>query len=758
MTTVGVWYGRRLDSVSLVFAATLFATSALLFVLEPLVGKVLLPTLGGGAPVWTTTAAFFQLALLVGYVYAHVGPSLLGTRRHAGLHVALLSLAALLVARGTDAPLVTTAGAPAHPAWWLFASLARSVGLPFVLLAASTPLLQRWFAAAADGRARDPYFLFAASNLGSLVALLAYPVLLEPLLGLTGQRRLWSSALIATVALVGGCAVLAVRRGAPGRHDGGAARASAAPSVLLRARWLVLSAVPSSLLLSVTSYVSADIAALPLLWVWPLALYLVTFIVAFGARSWISPARVLWLQPFALIPIAVELFLKTTGSAWPLIPLHGLAFFLTALACHQALAASRPAADRSTEFYLWVAAGGALGGLANVFVAPVVFTNVLEYPLGLVAATLLRPRAADYADTPRERRLDLLLPAGLGAALLFATLAARGMPIGVQSGGRAGLITLVVLLSLAGAGAYAFRSRSLRFGAALAVIAAVGSLYAKGGERVVYRARSFYGVHTVVEHPPSSRTTLMHGSTVHGAQDLAPARRREPLSYYARTGPIGAVMTAWQGRPQRRRVGVVGLGAGALAAYGAPGERWTFFEIDPVVVDIARDRGFFTYLADARAEVDFVIGDARRTLDEMADGTLGLLVLDAFSADAIPAHLLTREALAMYVRKLAAGGVIAFHLSNRHVDLEPVVAAAAAALGLSSLTSADGASDAEREAGKSSSLWMVVARTKADLAPLAGDPRWVSSRATGDSWTDDKSDLWSNLHLRASEVFDFGQR
>jgi len=260
--------------------------------------------------------------------------------------------------------------------------------LPFVLLAASTPLLHRWFIMASDRRHRDPYFLFASSNLGSLVALLAYPVLLEPLFGLARQRHLWSLALFPTVALVAGCAALTRGHGGETPDDAADHRPPALSppaSGRARARWLVLSAVPSSLLLSVTSYVSTDVAALPLLWVLPLALYLTTFILAFSARTFISPALVLKLQPFALIPIAIEFFLKTTGAAWPLIPLHGMAFFLMALACHQALAAHRPPADRSTEFYLWVAAGGALGGLFNVFVAPAVFSNVIEYPLGLAA-------------------------------------------------------------------------------------------------------------------------------------------------------------------------------------------------------------------------------------------------------------------------------------------------------------------------------------------------------------------------------------
>jgi SAM-dependent methyltransferase len=275
---------------------------------------------------------------------------------------------------------------------------------------------------------------------------------------------------------------------------------------------------------------------------------------------------------------------------------------------------------------------------------------------------------------------------------------------------------------------------------------AAGATYAKGSTRVLYTARSFYGTHKVVLEPPTTRT-LAHGNTTHGAQDLAPDRRREPLTYYHRTGPIGGVMTAWQGRPQRRRVGVVGLGAGSLAAYAAPGERWTFFEIDDVVIDIARDRGLFAFLGDARGEVDVVPGDARLSLAAVPDATFGLLVLDAFSSDGVPAHLLTQEAIALYLRKLAPGGVLAVHLSNRYLDLQSVVAGDAAALGLAALVRFDSPTEAEARAWKTASHWMVLGRTPTDLAPLAPDPRWIAPAAAGPGWTDDASNLWGSLHL-----------
>jgi hypothetical protein len=731
------------------YAATVFLTSALLFVLEPLVAKGLLPVLGGGSAVWTTSVAFFQLALLAGYLYAHVAPGRLGLRRHAFIHVALL--AAVAIALPLRAPADWTAPA-AHPALWLCGRLALTVGPVFVLLAATAPLVQRWLGATGHRDAGDPYFLYAASNAGSLIALGAYPVLLEPLLGLARQRRLWTVGLVAAIVLLAACAARLRAARAPAAASDPAPDAAPASAVHWkdRARWLALSAVPSSLLLSVTTYMTTDVVALPLLWVLPLALYLVTFIVAFGRRARLAPRLALRLQPFCLLPIAAEMFLRTDAAAWTLVPLHALAFFVTALCCHQTLAASRPAAEHATDFYLTIAVGGALGGLFNVFVAPLAFTGLYEYPIGLVAAGLLRPSdptgARGPIDERRARQLDVALPAALGALLLAGVPAVHALER--RFGATGGLGALMVLLSGAGAASYAFRSRPLRFGLALAAIMASGATYAAGTTRALYAARSFYGAHKVVLEPPSKRW-LAHGNTKHGAQDLAPERRHEPLTYYYRTGPIGDLMRAWQGRPQRARVGVVGLGAGALAAYAAPGERWTFFEIDPAVIDIARDRGLFTYLGDAAGAVDVVPGDARLSLAAVPDGTFGVLVLDAFTSDAVPAHLLTREALALYVAKLAPGGVIAVHLSNRYLDLEAVVAGGAASLGLAARARFDVPNPAEFRNGKAASHWMALARTPADLAPLAADNTkpWRTPRPTVPGWTDDASNLWQALRL-----------
>jgi SAM-dependent methyltransferase len=726
-----------------VLASTLFVTSALLFLLEPLVAKSLLPVLGGGAAVWTTSVAFFQLALLAGYGYAHLAPSWLPPRRHAVIHVALLACVAIALPLRAPADMV----APAHhQAIWLFGKLAVSIGPTFALLAATAPLVQRWLSSTGHPDGRDPYFLYAASNAGSLLALAAYPVLLEPLAGLERQRRLWMGGLALAVVLLGASALAAWRAG---MTDSIAVRSSAAgppASVAERLRWLVLAAVPSSLLLSVTNYLTTDVVAMPLLWVVPLALYLLTFILAFAQRPLLSDTPgVVRIQGFLLLPIAAEMFMRTGASAAVLVPLHVLAFFVTALVCHQAIARSRPPAERSTEFYLVVALGGALGGLFNVFAAPTMFSSLLEYPVGLIAAALLRP-APDGAlpATARVRRRDVLLPVVIGAALFAGVRVVHA--IETHAGARVGLGALIAVLTPAALFTYSFRSRPLRFGLGLAAIMVAGASYAKGAEQTLYTARSFYGMHKVVLQPPATRL-LSHGNTTHGAQDLSPSRRREPLTYYHRTGPAGGVMAAWQGRPQRRRVGLIGLGAGSLAAYADPGERWTFYEIDPTVIDVARDRGLFTFLADARGAVDVVPGDGRVSLAAVPDATFGVLVLDAFSSDSVPTHLLTREAFALYLRKLTPGGIIAMNVSNRYLDLASVVAGNAAALGLSSLVRFDAPTDEQARAGKFASYWMVLGRTIEDLAPLASDPRWTAPRAAGPGWTDDASNLWGVLHL-----------
>jgi spermidine synthase len=716
------------------YAVTLFLASALLFAMEPMVARALLPVLGGGGAVWVTAVAFFQLALLAGYLYAHFGPRWLGERRHALAHVVLFAVVAVTLPLA--APLGWTAP-PGHQALWLFGRLAVTVGPPFILLAATAPLAQRWFTSTDHPRAADPYFLYVASNVGSMLALLCYPFLIEPLVGLARQRRVWNGSLLIAVGLLGACVAWARRHA---RRTATlpltAAVLDPAPSWRTRLGWLALSAVPASLLLSVTTFLTTDLVALPLLWIVPLAIYLLTFIIAFSPRVPWSSRGAARVQLFLLLPVVAELFAGSVGSGWVLLVIHVLAFFVTALVCHQRLVESRPTGARATEFYLWIAAGGALGGLFNVFAAPVLFDGTSEYLLGLVAAALLRP-AAEGGDA-RDRRNDLLLPFGLAVVLLVGTwVQYRAL---LRFGGTAGLIVMSVLLSAGAVFAVVARARPLRFGLAIGALVAAAVFHGQLGSSVIYAARSFYGIHRVMDDPPGTHR-LVHGSTVHGIQNLAADRRREPMAYYHRLGPLGGLMNTWRDRPELTRVGVAGLGVGTLAAFQPAGAHWTFFEIDPTVLDIARDRGLFTYLADARGTIDYVLGDGRLTIAAVADGSFGMLILDAFSSDAVPTHLLTREAMTLYLSKLAPHGLLIFNVSNRFIALEPVIGATAAGLRLVARACLDIATAAETRLGKTSSHWMVVAREPADLAPLASDARWRPA-ARGEAWTDDASNVW----------------
>jgi hypothetical protein len=739
------------------YVLTLLLTAALLFLVEPLVAKALLPTLGGGPVVWTTCAAFFQLALLVGYAYTHVALRWLPVRRQVVLHVVLLSLAWFTLPLAAPGAWVAP---PAYQGLWLFGRLAVLVGLPFVLLSASAPLLQAWLAGSRHRDAGDPYFLYAASNLGSLVALLSYPLLVEPALGLSRQRQLWSLGFGAAAISVVACALVAARSAA---RSSPATTAPPPPTSSVtwpqRLRWLLLAMVPSSLLLSVTSYASTDLAALPLLWVVPLALYLLTFVIAFqpGRPRFLTAGRVLWLQPFFLIPVAVEFFWRIQGAAWPLIPFHILGFAVCALACHQTLAQSRPPSGSLTSFYMWVALGGALGGLFNSLVAPRIFATVLEYPLGITVVALLRPAPgnASPGSWRRDAASPLLLFALLcGVALLVVNLRSRLGP-------GTTLVLVGAALCVAGVLALHSRERPFRFGLVIGAVVAAGLVHTRLAMPPLFEGRSFFAVHAVRDE--DGRRILSQGNTVHGFQHLRADRRRDPTTYYHRAGPMGYVMEGWRGTELRRRVAIVGLGTGTLAAYSDPGERWTFFEIDPVVIDVARDRGLFTFIADARGAIDIVRGDARVSLAATPDAQFGIVVVDAFTSDAIPAHLLTEEALALYRRKLMAGGLMVFHISNRYLDLRRVVAEAARSLDMVALNCADNATAEETHDGKMSSQYMLVAAAPAawkplsDRAPCAPLPDVrppPPAAAVAVPWTDDRWSLWPVLRLRWSETFD----
>ena len=716
------------------YAATIFVSAGLLFLVQPMFARMVLPLLGGAPAVWNTAMVFFQATLLAGYAYAHWTTARLGVRRQAALHLGLLllPLAALPIA----APAGWSPPGQASPIPWLLALLAVSVGLPFFVVSTSAPTLQAWFASTDHRQARDPYFLYAASNLGSMLALLGYPVVVERVLPLHGQSRAWALGYGVLALLVGGCAVAMWRAPAPAAREERLDPADEPIGARRRARWLLLSFVPSSLLMSVTTYLSTDIAAIPLLWVVPLALYLLTFILVFARRPPLPHRLAVEVLPLAMLPLVLILAARANEPLLVILPTHLLTFLVAALVCHGELARDRPAAARLTEYYLWMSAGGVLGGAFTALLAPLLVRSVAEYPLMLVAACLVARRPG--ATTLEARVLDLVLPAGLGLVALGAIHGVQSGALGLEAAAVGPVFGGLVLLSLA------FARRPVRFGLAIGALLLAATTYHGVEGRLIHAERSFFGVSRVTRDPSERFQVLLHGTTLHGMQSLDQTRRLEPLTYFTRSGPLGQLFAALGGGPLTRRVAVVGLGAGSVACHGRAGERWTFYEIDPVVERIARDPLYFTFLRDCAPTLDVVMGDARLSLRAAPDGEYGLIVLDAYSSDAPPMHLITREAVLLYRAKLAPGGLLVFNISNRHLELEPVLGAVAHTTGLVALAQDDPVvHDAAWQEGKRPSQWVVMARQPADLGPLTRDARWRPAVAPPGArpWTDDFNSL-----------------
>jgi hypothetical protein len=739
----------------LLFASTLFVSAFLLFCVQPMMAKMILPLLGGSPAVWNTCMVFFQAALLAGYAYAHGATARPGLRVQIALHVGLLSLPLLLLPVAIARDAVESLPHQANPVLWLLGVLLVSVGLPFFVVSTSAPLLQRWFAGTGHPSAQDPYFLYGASNLGSMLALLGYPTLVEPHLSLEQQSWLWAAGYGLLVMLTLGCMAALWRarvacpqgRGMPPPNPDKGLPPLPGPSGRLtvgrRLRWVALAFVPSSMMLAVTAYLSNDIAAVPLLWVIPLALYLLSFVLVFARRPIVPHAWMVRTLPLLAASSTVLILVEAPGPILMLVMVHLLTLFVAAMVCHGELARDRPPAEKLTEFYLWMSVGGVLGGVFNTLVAPLVFSRVVEYPLAVVLACLFRPRTVSDRDSPRSRRLDLALPLALGALT-------AGLVLGVQALGlKPSIAVLLLLFGLPVLLWYSTLHRPVRFALGIGAILLAGALYPGIHGHLLYRERSFFGVSRVAVAPDGKYRLLVHGGTVHGRQSLDPARRREPLAYYHRSGPIGQVLEVVQEGGARRSIAVVGLGTGSMACYAEPDEQWTFYEIDPVVEQIARDPNYFTFLQDSRAgKLEVVLGDARLRLREARDGEYGLIVLDAFSSDAIPVHLLTREALGLYLSKLAKGGMLAFHISNRYLDLKPALGGLARDAGVVAYARGDlDLSSEDVESGKNASQWVVMARRKADLSKLVADSRWQPLRGRRGTrvWTDDFSNILSAL-------------
>ena len=716
-----------------ILTVIVFVNAVLLFSVEPMFSKLVLPLLGGTPSVWNTCLVFFQAALLAGYGYAHMLTRIGDPKRRTAVHVAALALSCFalpLSIAGSSDPPSGSAGIP-----WLLLLLVRSLGAPFVMLSSGAVLAQQWLVASRHPDSANPYFLYAASNFGSLIALLAYPIVVEPHLTLSAQRWAWSAGYVALAALVTVSFAVVAWMNPSITAGNGEPEGATRITVTQRARWALYAAVPSSLLVGVTTFISTDVAAVPLLWVLPLSVYLLSFVIVFSRRPALRHSWMVRAAPHALVIVAIPVFWNVRLPGLFGVIVHLVVLFIVAMVCHGELARMRPPATQLTDFFVWIAVGGLIGGAFNALVAPILFDRVYEYPIILAIAAMLLP---SRDSGTRLRGSDLIVASALAACLLLVTIHIGPLP---------NLLAVIVTLVF-GVLLFSFRGRPVRFGLALGSVFAAGyfaEAFRVGGTTTLDSERSYFGVYRVARDAASRTTTMYHGTTLHGAQSLDPSRRLTPLTYYHPRGPAGDLfLKSFAGTKAQRNVAVVGLGAGSLACYGRPAERWTYYEIDAVVANIALDSTFFTFLHDCPPSIHIVLGDARLTLSRSHDAPYDVLVLDAFSSDAIPVHLLTREAFDNYFAHLAPDGVIAVHISNNYLDLEPVVASLANELGAFARIRRDlQIPEADAKEGRTPSIWMILARSPSDFGELKKDPKWEPLRRRADVgvWTDDYSNI-----------------
>lgn len=731
--------------VLVVYTAAIFVSALLLFSVQPLFTKMVLPRLGGSPAVWSVAMVFFQSLLLGGYAYAHFLMQLRNRAIPVAIHLVLLACAMLTL------PLSIASGWGDPPtsgyALWLLGLFAVSIGLPFFALAANNPLLQAWFVRTGHPNGPDPYFLYASSNIGSFLALLSYPVLLEPMFTLRTQNLIWTGGYGLLIVLIASCGVLLLRSPAKAAELNMPADAgdAPAPSWITRARWIFLAAVPSGLLIAVTAHISTDVAAAPLLWVLPLSLYLLTWVLVFQSRPLLPHKWVLLAQPLAIAGVVVLLAVGGEQNLLLTLGGHQLCFFVIAMACHGELARTRPAAKYLTGFYVALSFGGMVGGLFAGLIAPFTFSWVAEYPILLALAALCRPPGNERL--PRWSAWYWPFLAVLAVALIaptYATPASGKLFIWLDTNRVWVIGTVGVLSALLALGLNANRWKIF---ATVAVALILLRAY-PADEGRVETVRSFFGVHKIVVTPNGQYHVLMHGTTIHGAEkfkndDGTPVKGQpEPITYYHKDGGIGQAITAIRERKGAPlRVAVIGLGSGTLVCAAEPGEDWKFFEIDQTMVDTARDPKYFTYIQVCEPTLEPVIGDARLTFAREPDGIYDLIIVDAYSSDAIPIHLATEEAMEIYKSKLAPQGAVVMHVSNRHLELASVVVGIADANDMKSWVYSED-SNRDNEYIFSTSV-VTSAREEADVGKLASSDKWALTEADDHQrvWTDDYSNV-----------------
>jgi hypothetical protein len=719
-----------------VFIAAIFVSAALLFAVQPLFTKMVLPQLGGSPSVWSVAMVFFQATLLAGYAYAHFL-----TRHLPGRHSVVIHVLVMLAATAT-LPLTIATGWGRPPAegeaFWLIGLFAVSIGLPFFALSANAPLLQAWFARTGHPSARDPYFLYAASNIGSFLALLSYPLAVEPLTRLGDQTRFWSGLFYGLIALIAACGVLLVRSKNTMASASRAGKAGA-PTWRDAAIWMALAAVPSGLMIAATAHISTDIGAAPLLWVIPLALYLLTFVIVFQTRRIVPHGLFVWIQPFFIALLVATYVLDWVQNIFVALAIHVVTFFVTAMVCHGELAYRRPAARHLTAFYLWMSAGGVIGGIFAGLISPYAFNWVAEYPLLIVAAVLCRPGLA----WPRGLQLYLFWLTVVIVAVL-SVIPRIGFGYEFDQTPYTGIVLVLLVISIM------LSHDALKYAAVIALSFLFIRIYeSDGGVRT--SVRSFFGVNKINESADGRYRVLLHGTTIHGAQQTRDndgkliTGRPMPITYYGATSGIGQAIKAVRDRKRGPiRIAAVGLGTGSIACLTQRGDTLHYYEIDRAVVRITRDEKRFTFLSSCAPDAPIILGDARLTLADNPNIRYDIIIVDAFSSDAIPIHLLTRQAMAIYLSKIDPRGMIVMHVSNRHLELASVVAGIAQANGaIARVNQGVSEEEPDDDAYIFSATVLTVARSEADFGALATSKGWKIEKPDPLQWvwTDDYSNI-----------------
>ena len=738
---------RPSSPVRLLYTLTIFLGSALLFLVEPMVARMILPVFGGSAAVWNACVVFFQLMLLAGYAYAHGSVRAVGARRQPFVHLIVLAIALMVLPFG-----IKPGYAPSPnvmPPLEVIGLLLVMVGLPFFAVAAQAPLIQRWFATTDDPRAHDPYFLYSASNLGSMLALLAYPAIIEPRLTLGAQSRLWAGGYVALGLLTLGSAIALYANGkAPAPtadvDESTEKEPDVKPTNRQRAMWVLLAAAPASLMLGITTYVTTNIAPVPLLWVIPLAVYLLSFILAFSHRINPNTKVLARISTILVLPITLVLVLELWVPMVPLALLHLGVFLMVAWTCHLMLVRSRPSASHLTEFYLWIAFGGVVGGAFNGFIAPVAFNGLVEYPIALaLALTLIQP---GLKITEKSLFFDLLVAA---AAVAFLAVLSRFVPgflyrFDEHLGDSKESAVAMALFAVLTVACFFTIDKPLRYGLVVGTLMIMGPQLKPDYMNQIYQRRDFFGVKRVLSQ--NNFHALYHGTTLHGIENMAPGHEDDPLTYYNPESPVGRVFTEFSGAKMKKSIAVVGLGTGTIAAYGQPGQDLTYYEIDPQVIQIAQNPKLFRYLTDCKANLNIVQGDARLEMAKAPPQSYDIIFLDAFSSDSIPVHLLTTQAIEMYLTKLKPGGFLAFHTSNRYLNLPPVLSRAAKYEGLKAIyLSMDIVGPDEEAKGWTISRWLLMGHSYDDFGSLSHQLMWqhMDLPPDGPIWTDDFSNVLS---------------